>query len=351
MHLIWARQHNRLATQLAKLNPTWSEEVVFQEARRIVGAQMQHITYAEFLPAILGVDVMWALNLTLKDTGYSSVYDPSVDPSIANHFSAAAFRFAHTLLPGLIHHVDATTGTVSYTHLHEMLFNPFALYNREAGARLAVKSAMDTPVHGVDPHVTAELSNHLFERSNSLNSSYESAMGPHPCGLDLVSLNIQRGRDHGLPSYPAWRELCGLSRPTTFDDLNAIFDDLSLSRIGKIYKNVADIDLYTGALAENPRGRLLGPTLTCLIADQFYRLKVGDRFWYETDEEEIKFTSEQLYEIRKTTLAGVICANEDLLDQAQPKVMEALSATNPLVDCKELPQPNFAPWKDMSSSK
>lgn len=56
--------------------------------------------------------------------------------------------------------------------------------------------------------------------------------------------------------------------------------------------------------------------------------------------------TEQLYEIRKTTLAGVICANEGLLDQAQPRVMEALSATNPLVDCKELPQPDFKPWKD-----
>lgn len=55
--------------------------------------------------------------------------------------------------------------------------------------------------------------------------------------------------------------------------------------------------------------------------------------------------AEQLTEIRKTTLAGVICANEELLDQAQPRVMETVSATNPLVDCRELPQPRFAPWK------
>lgn len=52
-------------------------------------------------------------------------------------------------------------------------------------------------------------------------------------------------------------------------------------------------------------------------------------------------------EIRKTTLAGVICANEDLLDQAQPRVMEALSATNPLVDCMELPQPTFEAWQEI----
>lgn len=43
----------------------------------------------------------------------------------------------------------------------------------------------------------------------------------------------------------------------------------------------------------------------------------------------------------------MICANEDLLDQAQPRVMEALSATNPLVDCVDLPQPTFEAWQEI----
>ncbi|KAJ2940746.1 hypothetical protein O0L34_g14857 [Tuta absoluta] len=344
MHLIWARQHNRLATLLRTLNPIWDDNSTYQEARKILGAQMQHITYSEFLPSILGADVMWALNLTLKDSNFSDVYDPTVDPSIANHFSASAFRFAHTLLPGLIHNANKANGTITYTQLHQMLFNPYALYN-DKGSEDSMKSAMETLVHSSDPHVTSELSNHLFERPVAFNSS-SVAQKPGPCGLDLVSLNIQRGRDHGLPSYPAWREHCGLSRPRNFSDLVEIFDEQSMTRICTIYKNVDDIDLYTGALAEDPKGRLLGPTLTCLIADQFLRLKVGDRFWYETNDPEVGFTLEQLTEIRKTTLAGVICANEQLLDQAQPRVMEAVSATNPLVDCFELPQPDFSKWKN-----
>ncbi|XP_053616584.1 chorion peroxidase-like isoform X2 [Plodia interpunctella] len=344
MHLIWARQHNRLATALAQLNPAWDDDTVYFETRKILGAQMQHITYTEFLPAILGNDVMWALNLTVKAEGYATVYDPSVDPTVANHFSAAVFRFAHTLLPGLIHSVDASTGTVNYVQLHQMLFNPYALY-KSKGPKNAVSSALNTPVHGVGPHVTTELNNHLFERTVTVDNSTAAAKKPGPCGLDLVSLNIQRGRDHGLPPYPLWREHCGLSRPKNFTDLGAIFDESSLSRICKIYKSVDDIDLYTGALAEDPRGRLLGPTLSCLIADQFLRLKVGDRFWYETNDTTVGFTAEQLTEIRKTTLAGVICINEVLLDKAQPRVMEAVSPTNPLVDCMELPQPSLKPWK------
>ncbi|CAK1601555.1 unnamed protein product [Parnassius mnemosyne] len=343
MHLIWARQHNRVAAELQKLNPVWDDETVFQETRRIIGAQMQHITYAEFLPAILGNDVMWALNLTVQTEGYTNMYDPDLDPSIANHFSAAAFRFAHTLLPGLIRNVEASNGSFNYVHLHEMLFNPYALY-RERGPAGAVASALATPAHAADPHVTAELSNHLFERPLAVNTSWQP-QSSGPCGLDLISLNIQRGRDHGLPAYPVWREYCGFSRPKNFTDLDDIFDELSRERIYKIYKSVDDIDLYTGALAEAPGGRLLGATLTCLLADQFLRLKRADRYWYETGDPDLAFTPEQLAEIRKTTLSNVICANEIMLSQVQPRVMEITSDVNPLVDCKELRQPNFEAWK------
>lgn len=56
------------------------------------------------------------------------------------------------------------------------------------------------------------------------------------CGLDLVSLNVQRGRDHGLPGYPAFREHCGLERPKSFADLEAYMDADSLTRIKKMYK-------------------------------------------------------------------------------------------------------------------
>ncbi|XP_073958146.1 salivary peroxidase/catechol oxidase-like [Choristoneura fumiferana] len=340
MHLLWARQHNRLARGLAALNPRWEDQTLYQEARKIVGAQMQHITYNEFLPLVLGDDVMWALNLSLRTGGRSGDYDPQVDASVANHFSAAAFRFAHTLLPGLIHSFDADNGSVDYVHLHEMLFNPYTLY-WSGGARRSVHSALNTPVHSVDPHVTDELSNHLFEQPISTNSSLPA----HPCGLDLVSLNIQRGRDHGLPPYPAWREHCGFPRPKTFEDLVGVFNEVSWTRISTIYSHVDDIDLYTGALAEDPQGRLLGATLTCLLADQFLRVKIGDRFWYETEDEVAGFTIEQLTEIRKTTLAGVICANEESLAWAQPRVMELVGATNPLVSCKELPQLELTPWK------
>lgn len=99
MHLIFARQHNRIARTLSNLNPHWKDEKLFQESRKIVGAQMQHITYSEFLPSILPKPLLQLLNLTTDSTGYFRGYDSTVNPSIANGFAAAAFRFGHSLLP------------------------------------------------------------------------------------------------------------------------------------------------------------------------------------------------------------------------------------------------------------
>ena len=39
---------------MAELNPQWNDDRLFFEARKIVGAAMQKITYGEWLPTVLG---------------------------------------------------------------------------------------------------------------------------------------------------------------------------------------------------------------------------------------------------------------------------------------------------------
>lgn len=73
----------------------------------------------------------------------------------------------------------------------------FQLY-RPHGLDSAIRSAMNNTLEKSDPYFTTELTEKLFAKDAPAVT----------CGLDLVSLNIQRGRDHGLPSYPEWRKHC-----------------------------------------------------------------------------------------------------------------------------------------------
>lgn len=78
-------------------------------------------------------------------------------------------------------------------------------------------------------------------------------------------------------------------------------------------RSVDDIDLFTGGVSEKPLpGARVGPLFACIIGLQFKALKYGDRFYYENDERNVKFTTEQLNEIRNTLMANVICRNTDI---------------------------------------
>ncbi|XP_072402759.1 salivary peroxidase/catechol oxidase isoform X2 [Diabrotica undecimpunctata] len=340
MHLLWVRQHNSIAENLSKINSHWDDETIFQETRRIVAAQIQHITYNEFLPILLGHNLMQKYDLLPLKWGYSKKYNDSLNPDIANNFATAAFRFAHSIIPGLMKLLANDTSSPEYVQMHKMLFNPFGLYKQGEMDR-TLKGAMNTTIEASDSYFTNELKSHMFERT------VEQLKQPKLCGLDLVSLNVQRGRDHGLPGYTKWRKLCGLKVPKDFNDLEDYVDPNALHNMEAIYNDVDDIDLYTGALSEKPlEDSILGPTITCLILDQFFRLKHGDRFWYETLKKPQAFTSEQLDEIRKITLATIICDNADNLKTVQEKVMERVGPNNNYIDCSDVNRPNFELWKE-----
>ncbi|KAK7580575.1 hypothetical protein V9T40_001204 [Parthenolecanium corni] len=344
IHLILARQHNNISNQLRAFNPFWDDETLYQETRRIVAAQLQHITYNEFLPSILGEQLTEKLELYSQKSGYWTKYKDNVDATINNNFATATFRFAHTLIPRMMKMLANDTESPEYIEMHKMLFNPFGLYDGDLDS--IIRGAFNTSVEKADNFFTEQLTKHLFESNSKKKSSTKSF------GLDLVSLNIQRGRDHGLQTYVEFRKYCNLSSVQTYDDLKGIFDDESLESVSSLYKTVRDIDLYTGGLSEIPiAGGLLGPTLTCLIADQFYRLKYGDRFWYETYEKPQAFTPEQLDEIRKTSLAGIICQNADDLQMVTPLVMRSTKNNNEHVPCSKIPQPKISVWQENAEKK
>jgi len=98
MHTLWMREHNRLAKQLAYINPHWGDERIFQEARKIVTASIQHITYAEWLPALLGENYTRQNQLELLTEGYSNAYNEDIDPTVSNSFATAILPFSNSMI-------------------------------------------------------------------------------------------------------------------------------------------------------------------------------------------------------------------------------------------------------------
>ena len=130
--------------------------------------------------------------------------------------------------------------------------------------------------------------------------------------IDLPATNINRGRDHGIPSYNAYRQLCGLGLASTFSALSNTMSAQSIAKLQSVYTNVNDIDLWVGGLAEgafisNNRiddtfrqpGSVVGATFNCLLRRQFIDLKRGDRFFYENAPDANLGTSSTAFTIGK----------------------------------------------------
>ncbi|KAH8271410.1 hypothetical protein KR018_009138, partial [Drosophila ironensis] len=295
MHHVWVGEHNRIALELSELNPHWSDEKVYQETRRIVGAMFQHITFREFLPVILGREVCKLFDLDLMSSGYYERYSSKVNPTVANAFAAAAFRFGHSLVQNSYMRCDRH---------HNVINNNVSLHEEFQRGDIGSAGSLHRLLRGLasqkalkrDEFITPELTNHLFQTPG------------FPFGLDLAAINIQRGRDHGIAPYTAWRVPCGLSPIHSWDDFANVVGPESSKRIGHAYRSVHDIDLFVGGIAERPVvGGLVGPTFACIIAQQFSNVRRGDRFWYENGGFESSFTPAQLHSLRRVSLAQVLC--------------------------------------------
>jgi hypothetical protein len=282
LQTLFVREHNYWATKLAKQNPRWSDEQLYQQARRIVIGELQAITYNEWLPALLGPGAL---------DRYRG-YNPNVNPGIANEFSAAGFRLGHSLLGDDIEFLDNNGREVAEEiSLHDAFFNPAVVAENNIDPIL--KYLATDPSSELDPMIVDSVRNFLF-------------VGPGQGGFDLASLNIQRGRDHGLADYNTVRAAYGLPRVTSFSQITS--DPQLAARLEQLYGSVDNIDLWVGALSEDHvRGGSVGVTLRAIISDQFERLRDGDRFWYQRN-----FSGSLLKQVSGTTLADVLKRNTSL---------------------------------------
>jgi hypothetical protein len=282
LHVLFLREHNRIADEAARQHPDWTDEELYQYARRIVIAELQKITYEEFLPAILGENAM---------PDYRG-YQADVNPGVATEFSTGAFRVGHSMLGDDIEFLDNDGEEIrDAMGLRDSFFNPVVLSETDIDPLL--KYLASDNAQEIDPIVVDDVRNFLFGE-------------PGQGGFDLASLNIQRGRDHGIADYNTVREAYGLERVTSFEQITS--DPTVQAKLATTYGSVDNIDLWIGGLAEDhlPNSSM-GETFTAIIVDQFTRLRDGDRFWYQ-----YSLPNQLVTQIENTTLADIIRRNTDL---------------------------------------
>ncbi|MBO57821.1 MAG: peroxidase [Euryarchaeota archaeon] len=284
MHILFVREHNRLADEIAERNPGWSDEEIFQYARHINIGLIQTITYYEFLPS-LGIDLEPYLE-----------YNSSINPTISNEFSVVAFRMGHSQIGSAMLRMDGDRNPIEQGHLtlREGFFDVTPI-TEEGGIGPILRGL----AYNIEPE------NDIYYSDDLRNQMFGP---PGSGGLDLCAIDIQRGRDHGIPDFNTVRESYGLERYSNWSDITS---DIEVQeKLNSTYPDIDSVDALIGMFAEDHvENSALGETMHHIIKDQFTRLRDGDRLHFESDNSEIY---ELRSEIENTTLADIILRNTEI---------------------------------------
>jgi len=292
MHTLFMREHNRVADLMHDHFPRLNDDAIYEAARAWVGALIQVITYQEFLPILLGPDALKPY------TGYKR----AVNPGIATEFSTAAYRVGHTLLSPVLLRLQKNGQPIPEGNLplRDAFLVPWRL-TQEGGIEPLLRGLATNRAQEIDNYVIDDVRNFLFGP-------------PGSGGFDLASLNLQRGRDHGIPTYNDVRLALGLTPALTFADISKKPD--VQQRLESVYGQVELVDVWIGGLAEDHRpGAMVGELIYTILVDQFERLRDGDRFFYLN-----AFPNFQIRILESTTLADVIRRNTTISREIQDNV-------------------------------
>lgn len=338
-HTLMAREHNRIVDLLPAALP---EEEKFQIARRVVGAEIQFITYNEFLPA---------MGVTLPE--YAG-YDPNVNPSLTNEFATVGYR-AHSMVHGEFNPAFAA-GDYSPAQIERFRQLGIGI----APGATAAENFLEIPLNATfgNPDLLGQVGigrlavefglGHQYRNDEQIDDSLRSvmfqipkpgALDPAQCGTPVVrpdcfsvvqdvgAIDIARSRDHGIPRYNALRQAFGLPPVTSFAEITGegadgpvdaanpgILDFVELtdidgnvidpadtaaveeqavsgtrrttvaSRLRAVYGSVENVDAFVGMMCEpHADGAEMGELQQAIWRDQFTRLRDGDRFFYAAD--------------------------------------------------------------------
>jgi len=381
MHTVFFLEHNRIATELQKtkairdylkkLRTTKEKsDFIYEESRRLLGGIFQSITYREYLPLVLGNDLMEEYGLNVEP-GVETEYDRFKDPTCWNEFATFSYRFGHTLISKdfLTKSFLGETGNFA---LKNTFFNETTMQNQDKRPWWppVLKGLCTQKAECADRFMNPTLTNELFLAKENIEVKHKNKDQVELS--DLAARNIQRGRDHGLSNYNEYRKWAGLRDLTGFGirpcyeccrcykgrkKCQSHEENQGLWYCGKRWKsckrclsdrakkvkanirsdkaiqmNLDDfielgeaylwfldiIDPFTGGFFETiVDGGEVGRTNGKIIADQFERLKYGDRFFFtHRNNNNARGLGPVAREnAMKMTLSAVLCENIPRLNE------------------------------------
>jgi hypothetical protein len=359
---LFAREHNRIVSALKRF-PSLTAEDRFQVARRVVGAELQFITYEEFLP-----------NLGVTLAPYRG-YQAGVNAGLGDEFATAGYR-AHSMIHG---EFEPTVPAGRYSPAQLDAFRAEGVSVEQDGNQVTLVIplvlAFGNPdllqAVGLGPILKSLAAEPQYRNDEQIDNSLRSVLfqipkpdvpDPEVCGSpviqpdcftdvsDLGAIDVMRGRDHGMPSYNDMRRAYGLAPKTSFaavtgeatqsfpdglgiDDRHSLdFVDLRdragnpvapgadgavvgtrrttlAARLKALYGNVNQLDAFVGMMAEpHVAGSELGELQRAMFKRQFEALRDGDRFFYSNDPDLTTIRRRYGIDFRQT-LADVIRMN------------------------------------------
>jgi hypothetical protein len=290
IHSLFVREHNRLAGLIAARDPTLDDEAIYQWARKIVGAEVQAVTYREYLPAVMGE------NLSPRAGDY--LYDEG-DASITTAFTAAAFRFGHSMQSPTIRMVSPDGLTSLALPLAMATKNPDFLANDSERVDWILSGLARQVAQENDARIVDELRNIRFGP-------------PGAGGTDLAALDIQRGRDLGLlNSYRLMRQAYSLAPVNDFQSLTS--DPEIAAALESVYGETENLDSWVAMIAEDHLpGSSLGALAHEVIFSQFTRLRDSDRFFFTGDPDLESDLVRSVIDLDRVTLANLIRWNSSV---------------------------------------
>ena len=295
LQTLFMREHNSWADTLRNGDPRLNERDIFFRARAIVGAEIQLITYRDFIPLLLGPNAL---------SPYVG-YNPDVDPSVSAEFGTAAMRVGHSFLPPVFKRLNQRNRSVGDIAMGQTFFNP----------KTIISGGIDPWLRGLAKQVPQQVDPYIDDAVRCF------LIAGRAQGFDLAALNIQRGRDHGLAGYNRVRTDLGLAPKATFADV-APGDDLLQAKLLAAYTSPDNMDFWVGGLSEpHLPGAQVGESFFTILKDQFERERDGDRFWYETYLDPVTLATVQaqtLSIIIKRNCPGITTELQDDVFQVPP---------------------------------